>query len=226
MAMVRRPRRSGGSNRRAPEVVPRSVRASELARVIRWFAESGSPQGIPFYCDPKRVGTFAVAPADLAAGCDKALYRVFVTLSMYQARRDVLIMRHQRALPRVRMLLVADATFVERSVGRHECPVLRRPESFERDCDVWKKGDIVDCNRAAGAPCHVKDATAVFNRMGDMGKLPTSAWLRLWKDSGVRALVAKVCREEPSPTRRATILVERFATVHRVGRKLEQRHVS
>jgi hypothetical protein len=66
----------------------------------------------------------------------------------------------------------------------------------------------------------VKDATRVFNRMGDAGKLPTSAWLRLWANGGVRGLVASVCREKLLPTRRAALLVTRFAAVHRVGRKL------
>src|SRR4051812_11890357 len=62
--------------------------------------------------------------------------------------------------------------------------------------------------------------------MGDMGKLPTSAWLRLWKDGGVRKVLADVCREEASPRERAALLVELFARVHRVGRKLATMFVS
>lgn len=34
------------------------------------------------------------------------------------------------------------------------------------------------------------------------------------------ALLDNICRESPSPTQRATLLVERFAAVHCVGRKL------
>ncbi|MBK6849138.1 MAG: hypothetical protein IPG96_16935 [Proteobacteria bacterium] len=59
-----------------------------------------------------------------------------------------------------------------------------------------------------------------------MGKLPTSAWLRLWKAGGVREVLAEVCRDEASPTMRAALLVERFARVHRVGRKLATMFVS
>ncbi len=62
--------------------------------------------------------------------------------------------------------------------------------------------------------------------MGDMGKLPTSAWLLLWKSGGVREVLADVCRQEASPTKRAALLVERFARVHRVGRKLATMFVS
>src|SRR5690606_33970559 len=123
-------------------------------------------------------------------------------------------------LPRTSMRVVADAALVRRSIARHHCPALRSVEAFEEGCDVRKDGDIVDCKTCPGATCHVKDATVVFNRMGDMGKLPTSAWLRLWKDGGVRALLARVCRDELSPTKRAVLLVDHFASVHRVGRKL------
>ena len=104
--------------------------------------------------------------------------------------------------------------------------MLRTADAFEEGCDVAKVGDVVDCGRCPGTACHVKDATAVFNRMGDMGKLPTSAWLRLWKDGGVREVLAEVCREEASPSKRAALLVERFARVHRVGRKLATMFVS
>ena len=68
--------------------------------------------------------------------------------------------------------------------------------------------------------------TVAFHRMGDMGKLPTSAWLRLWKDGGVRELLANVCRQETVPTKRAALLVKRFAEIHRVGRKLATMFVS
>ncbi|RYZ65762.1 MAG: hypothetical protein EOP08_06285, partial [Proteobacteria bacterium] len=194
----------------------------QVERVVAWhFGLSGSGgEQQPFYCDPCRVGAFAVAPDQLAAGGDDAIFRLFVALSMYQALRDVVIMRQQQSLPRASMRVVADAAFVSRSIARHGCPVLRTADAFEEGCDVAKVGEVVDCGRCPGTACHVKDATVVFNRMGDMGKLPTSAWLRLWKDGGVRKVLAEVCRDEGSPTKRAALLVERFARVHRVGRKL------
>lgn len=200
----------------------------ELHAVLGWYfrASGRGHAAAPFYCDRSRVGSFAVAPDELAAGGDAALFRLFVTLSMYQALRDVVIMRQQQSLPRASMRVVADAAFVKLSIGRHACPVLRTSDAFEEGCDVAKVGEVVDCSRCSGIACHVKDATAVFNRMGDMGKLPTSAWLRLWKDGGVREVLADVCREEPSPTKRAVLLVERFAAVHRVGRKLATMFVS
>jgi hypothetical protein len=204
------------------------AKQAELRRVVAWhFDALGSGhEHLPFYCDPDRVGAFAVAPDQLAAGGDAALFRLFVTLSMYQALRDVVIMRQQRSLPRASMRVVADAAFVKRSLARRGCPVLRSTDAFEEGCDVAKVSEVVDCGTCPGTACHVKDATVVFNRMGDMGKLPTSAWLRIWKDGGVRDVLAEISRNVASPTKRAALLVERFARIHRVGRKLATMFVS
>lgn len=194
--------------------------------VVRWYFDEGRVEGVPFYCDSTRIGAFAIDPDELAAGTDAAIFRLFVALSMYQALRDVVIMRQQRSLPRASMRVVADVATVKRSIKRHACPTLGSVEAFEAGCDVAKDGDDIDCGTCPGAACHVKDATRVFNRMGDMGKLPTSAWLRLWRGGGVKTLLEDVCREEPSPTNRAGLLVKRFAAVHRVGRKLATMFVS
>lgn len=198
----------------------------ETKAIVRWYFDEGRVDGLPFYCDPARIGAFAVEPGELAAGTDAAVFRLFVTLSMYQALRDVVIMRQQRSLPRASMRVVADIATVRRSIERHACPTLGSVEAFEQSCNLVKDGDDIDCGTCPGVACHVKDATRVFNRMGDMGKLPTSAWLRLWRGGGVQALLDEVCREEPSHTKRAALLVERFAAVHRVGRKLATMFVS
>lgn len=198
----------------------------ETKAIVHWYFDEGRVEGVPFYCDPTRIGAFAVEPDELAAGTNAAVFRLFITLSMYQALRDVVIMCQQRSLPRSSMRLVADLAMMKRLISRHACPTLGSVESFEQACDVAKVGGDIDCGTCPGVACHVKDATRVFNRMGDMGKLPTSAWLRLWRGGGVQALLEEVCRAEPSRTKRAALLVERFAAVHRVGRKLATMFVS
>ena len=208
-----------------------SPETSTLQTTVSWYFSnlygvSEGPGTLPFYCDVDKVGDFAVAPEDLAAGEDAAVFRLLVTLSMYQALRDVVIMRHQRSLPKTATRTVADLISVNRSVTKHNCPTLLTIDGFEEGCNVFKYGRRVDCLRWPGANCHVKDATVVFNRMGDMGKLPTSAWLRHWKSGGVRKVIAEVCRREASPTRRASLLVEHFAQIHRVGRKIATLFVS
>ena len=76
-----------------------------LTELVGWYAAHvygrlEGPGVTPFYCDPARVGAFAVDGAQLAAGDDRALFRLFVALAMYQSRRDVDIMAIQRAMPR------------------------------------------------------------------------------------------------------------------------------
>jgi hypothetical protein len=82
------------------------------------------------------------------------------------------------------------------------------------------------CNAHPGADCHVKDASSLLRRMGDMGKVPTSAWLHLWKNGRLQRELAAVIATDPDPGTRADLLVERFATVYRVGRKLATMFVS
>jgi len=215
---------SVGTERRA-----RSGALSEVVRVVRWYFERayGAWDGlVPFYCDRETVGWFAVPPRSLAEGTEEAVFRLFVLVSMYQALRDEVIRKRQRGLRRSEVRVLGDLRAVRRAIFKHDCPALASPNAFESDCDVWKDGGAVDCARCPGARCHVKDATAAFNRMGDMGKLPSSAWLRLWKEGGSQKILADVCRQERRPTRRADLLVERYGSVYRVGRKLATMFVS
>lgn len=189
-------------------------------------AQHAAERRNPFYCDAARVGAFAVDREGLARGDDAALFRLFITLSMYQALRDVVVMRQQRELPPAAADAIASSAFIGRAVAGSGCIALLEPRLFPRACDVYKDDAAIDCRRHSGAECHVKDATAAFNRMGDMGKLPTSAWLHHWRSDGVAKLLAQTLRDESSPTRRADLLVQRFAEVHRVGRKLATLFVS
>lgn len=198
----------------------------EVESIVRWYFDERRVEGVPFYCDPTRIGAFAVEPDELAAGTDAAIFQLFITLSMYQALRDVVIMSQQRSTPRTSARVVADVAMVKQARLRNACRTLDSVEAFEQRCDVAKDGDDIDCGICPGLACHVKDATRVFNRMGDMGKLPTSAWLRLWRDGGVQLLLDEVCRVETSPTKRAALLVKQVAAVHRVGRKLATLFVS
>ena len=202
-----------------------------LEKVVTGFCglptrDDGGSGAAPFYCDPARVGGFAVDREELAAGTDAAVFKLFVTLSMYQALRDVVVSRQQQSLLYEAMRTVADSRFVGASIDQHSCPALRSAESLEADCDVVKRDGAVDCLTCPGVSCPVKDASVTFNRMGDMGKLPASAWLRVWQDGGLPLLLEEVLRTEATPARRADALVLRFATVHRVGRKLATMFVS
>ncbi len=206
----------------------RPSRSDEVVkRVVGWHvARWADRRGVPFYCDSRLVGSFAVEPKLLAVGAPTALFKLFITLSMYQGLRDVVVMRRQKSLGSSEVKVVADLASVMNASSRHRCAALGSADSFVKMCTVEKAGKAVECATWRGVPCHVKEATEVFNRMGDMGKLPTSAWLSAWRGDGLSKSLARVCRDEPSPTKRADILVTQFARIHRVGRKLATLFVS
>jgi hypothetical protein len=205
--------------------------AESTARVVRWYFENvyGRAEGpgvLPFYCDQKIVGGFAVTPRDLLNENDAAYFRLFVALSMFQARRDVLIMEQQRTMGRDGVRVLTTARAMKMAIAGSQCPKVASAEAFDLECDVSKRGGRVDCGFRPGALCHVKDATIALNRTGDMGKLPTSAWLHLWHGTGLSSMRATVLEQVASPTKRAALLVERISRVYRVGRKLATMFVS
>jgi len=156
-----------------------------LSKVARWYFSSvyGQREGPDFllaHCDSAKVGHFAVDPSQLAEAEPPSLFKLLVALSMFQALRDVVIQRQQLAMCPSDVRVVADLDFLRQAISVHPCPALRSLEAFDQGCDVSKVGKVVDCHRLPGKPCHVKKATEIFNRMGDMGKLPTAALLRFW----------------------------------------------
>jgi hypothetical protein len=202
-----------------------------VRRVVRWYFDRvyGTYEGgavPPYYVDPRRVGHFAVGPNELREGREEAMFRLFVAMAMFQARRDVVIFEQQRRTSAQAVSRVASLRTVQRCVARSGCRHLADAESLHKGCDVGKASGVVDCGTRPGAPCHIKEATRTFNRMGDLGKLPSSAWLTVWREGGVRRLLHGIVHSERDPTTRAKLLVDRFSQVHRIGRKLATMFVS
>jgi hypothetical protein len=197
-----------------------------VRKVVTWYFERAyrrleGPGTTPFYCDPGRVGAFAVQPTDLATGRGEALFKLFVGMAMFQARRDTLIMQQQRQLGSIGATALASASTLKRLVRSSPCAYLGgAATAFDTGCDVRKSGPLVDCASYPAAPCHVKEATRLLARTGDMGKMPTSAWLHFWKGKRIDDLLSEVCATELDPRQRAEHLVTRFSTVYRVGEKL------
>ncbi len=108
--------------------------------VVAWYVRQCllPPGAVAFYCDADRVGAFAVPPTELAEGTEAALFRLFVALSMYQALRDVVIMRRQRTMTPEAATVVANLDVVGAAVLVHDCAALAA--DFESTCNVTKTG--------------------------------------------------------------------------------------
>lgn len=207
---------------------------TELEAIVGWYAETayGTWEGagqVPFYCDPERVGGFAVSPARLAAGDDEALFRLLVTLAMYQSRRDVDIMALQRGMPHKQVMQLTAPRTLTTLVDRGRCEHLRSAYRFDVHCSVRRDfaRDGATCDHRPRTPCHVKDATMAIRRMGDMGMIGTSAWLHLRDDGGgLSAQLRRVCGESSDPSARADAMVTYLAGFHRIAVKLATMFVS
>ncbi len=166
------------------------VRAS-LRMMVEWYAAHvyGQLEGagtVPFYCDAAKVGRFAVDPASLARGDEAAVFGLFVALTMYQSRRDVDIMQKQREMPAPAAAALVDPRRIQLAVTQSRCEKFDDAATFDEACDVQRtfvrdgaSRDAATCKHRPRTPCHVKDASQAIGRMGDLGKMATSAWLHL-----------------------------------------------
>ena len=142
--------------------MPTAASATSLAEaplaairtIARWYRETvygrfEGPGTVPFYCDPARVGHFAVAPGALGRGDAAALFRLFVVLTMYQSRRDVDIMRRQRETSRKDAAGLATA----RELGRRIVAI----RAVGRDAEVFEATLAAARARADGSRVDAQD---------------------------------------------------------------------
>lgn len=210
----------------------RSSSISTVERVVAWYVrnvygKSEGPGCLPFFADARRVGSFSVSVAALQRRDEEALFKLLVLFSMYQSRRDVDMMRLQRALPRKDVIDLTSGRRLRTLVATTRCEALRDPDTFDSGCSVRRVFDrgTATCDRHPRTRCHVKAASVAISRMHDMGKIPTSAFLHL-RDGGLSSLLRQAEEGFEQPGRRAEFLVKRLQAVHRIGRKLASMYVS
>ncbi len=207
--------------------------AVALRRIVQWYADvaHGRWEGAgttPHYCDPARVGPFAVDATALAAGDDDALFQLFVTLAMYQSRRDVDVMDIQRTMPARAARSMIQPKRLAVLVEDSPCARLDAASTFDAGCDVYRELERgrTSCKHRPRTRCHVKDATTAIGRMGSMGKLASSAWLHLRDDGGgLNAQLARIGADR-SPSDRADAMITYLVGFCRVGIKLATMFVS
>lgn len=205
---------------------------SELEGIVAWylatvFGRWEGPGIRPFYADRARVGRYAVSLDALAARDPDALFQLLITLAAYQSRRDVDIMRIQRTMPARQALAMISARRLRVLVERAPCRHLRDADTFDRACDVHRDfaRERATCATRPRTACHVKDATMAIGRMGDLGKIPTSAWLHLGP-RGLTRWFDEICLSESDPHARAIQMIQRIAAIYHIGVKLASMFVS
>ncbi len=201
----------------------------ELLHILDWYVASvyarvEGPGVVPFYCDPAKVGLAAVDPVSLAKADEAALFKLFVSLAMYQARRDTVIQSQQRGWSREKANALLSLPSLRRRLSACPCPHLADAEQIENGCTVTKVGKAISCTHPDLA-CPIRLAATTWDRMADLGKLPASAFQRIWAQGGTASLLRK-SDHEPDPTVRLEQVVSEISHVYRVGRKLATLFVS
>ncbi|RZO60486.1 MAG: hypothetical protein EVA89_13135 [Sandaracinaceae bacterium] len=207
-----------------------------LARLItRWYLEvhHGRPSDVgaaAMFCDPARVGHFAVSREALAAGDPDALFRVLFMTTMFQRRSDAQIMRVLRGIGAEDARELSSArTLLDLAEGS-PCPHLASNEALIRDCDLTKHPTtkLGICAERPELACHLKRQTVLLKRYGHFGKVPTSAALNI-RDAGasdLSSLRAQVLAETQDPAERASLLQRRLMGAWRVSEKIASMFLS
>jgi len=195
---------------------PTAQQRHETLEVVRWYLKlyhgTDDDSGVAaMFCDPARVGAFAVSKAALAAGEPEALFRVLIAVTMFQRLADQLILKILRGIPAAVVdELTAPSTLVAQLVASG-CPHGRSLEGLLTACDLTK--DIASrgvCSREPGISCSLKQHTEVLKRYGHFGKVPTSLAFAL-QESGVpdlRALREQCLAEGAGSAAQAAELLE------------------
>lgn len=202
---------------------------NELLLIISWYANRvfGRIEGksvLPFYCDPTKVGRAAVSQVGIRKGSESALFKLFVSLMMYQARRDVVIQAQQKSWKAKDSDHLLSLSKIRSRIAESRCPHLKTDATFETACTIVRRQGVVTCDHNH-LECPVRDASQVWGRMSDLGILPVSAIRRIWIKSNL-IIILQEAGSIHDPIQRIEWVISKFSAVHRVGRKLATMFVS
>lgn len=194
-----------------------------------YYGTAGDVGVAAMFCQPDRVGHFAVDREALAAGTPEALFRLLVTVTMFQRRSDLQIMRVLRGISEVDALELTDADRLL-TLADTGCDFARSLNSLLDLCDLGKCPETKRgiCGQRPRSPCHVKRHTELLKRYGHFGKMPTSAALML-RAQGVTDLLklrARIFEETRDPHARALALEAAISRVWRISEKISAMYLS
>ena len=203
------------------------VRRTRLA--VNWYLNTHyghvfDPGMRPMFYDSSRVGRMAVRAEELRAGTPAALFRLLITVAMFQRQRDEQVMRILRSLDRGTAREISTPGRLLRLSKESSCDALQSHTMLLGSCDLRKDPETKKgtCSRAPEAPCHLKRHTEALRRYGHFGKVPTSAALALAEggSGGLRGLYRRALHETSSPSEAAVYLEGALSRSWRVSQKI------
>jgi hypothetical protein len=181
------------------------------------------------FCRRDRVGYFAVDRSALAKGESEALFRLLVTMTMFQRRSDAQIMRVLRGIEHddAGEMTNARRLFALADGG---CEYAQSLDALLDQCDLGKSPDTKrgTCGQHPSVACHLKRHTELLKRYGHFGKVPTSAalTLRAFGAADLSDLRTRVWNLYSDPHARAVALEEALSRSWRISNKIAAMYLS
>jgi hypothetical protein len=217
---------------------PVRLRASQVAAtsaVVQWYLQNHfrrpSDTGlVEMFCDPSRVGAFAVDRRALRMGDGRALFRLLVATAMFQRRQDVQILRILQGIDAPDADEISDSGKLLALVEDSGCAHMRTTLALAEDCDLAKdpRTRVGCCDANPNVPCHLKRHTVLLKRYGHFGKVPTSIALMV-REAGAEDLPALrrlVMTRTRDPLMRAQELERELSRAWRVHQKIASMFLS
>ena len=202
--------------------------------VTAWYMRSyygteGDVGVAAMFCRGDRVGHFAIDREALVDGSPETLFRLLVTMAMFQRRSDLQIMRVLRGIAYEDALELTDATRLLR-LADDNCEFGRTLDALLDKCDLEKCPETKRgvCRQRPASACHLKRHTELLKRYGHFGKMPTSAALML-RAQGVLdlpSLRARVWEKTADPHSRALELEAAISRAWRISEKIAAMYLS
>lgn len=215
--------------------VPTKKQVDTARDVTRWYLATHyrtvDEPGMPaMFCDPQRVGAFAIERAAVKRGDAAELFSLLVTTAMFQRLQDRIVMGILRGIDPDTAHEIASMSRLLSLADECECPHAQSAEALRLHCDLTK-----DLERSAGVceanptlPCHLKRHTVALRRYGHFGKMPTSIALAL-KEQGAASLPElrdRIVRSVQDPHDRALALEAALSRAWRVSQKIASMFLS
>lgn len=211
----------------------RQVRITEAA--VRWYLAThyGTPddRGVTqSFCDPRRVGAFAIDAWAIAGRDGAQLFRLLIAVAMFQRRQDEQIIRILRGMTDEDAAEVSSLPALLALADACACEHGKTLDGLLTRCDLTKtpRTKRGTCRANPRVDCHLKRHTVLLRRYGHFGKVPSSIALAV-RESGasdIPALLSTAARRANDPEAKARAMVDALSAAWRVSEKIASMFLS
>lgn len=214
-------------------MTPSKKQVDVTRAVVEWYRAThygtdGDVGMIGTFCATSTVGAFASSREALERGDDEELFKLLVTVAMFQRLRDALVMNILRGISAPDAATLTSARALVKLTRKSPCPHTRTNEALLGACDLTKDASAQGCCFAEPAlACHLKQHTVLLKRYGHFGKMPTSAALAVAEAGGsLSRLRRDIFASTSDPLDRAQQLAAKLSGIWRISDKLSAMYLS